>query len=114
MPAFFKARDEMTRRHLARYSSRDRQVSTAMRAAPRGAFVDPGCEECAYEARPLPIGEGPTMSQPYIVAPMIQAADMTPGEHVLEVRAGSAYAAAVLSRIADQVSAIGRYPASAP
>jgi protein-L-isoaspartate(D-aspartate) O-methyltransferase len=89
---------------------RDRHVLKAMRAVRREAFVDPGFEEFAYEDGPLPIGEGQTISQPYIVALMVEAAEVTPGEHVLEVGAGSGYAAAVLSRIADQVHAIERYP----
>ncbi len=81
-----------------------------MRRVPREAFVEPGFEEFAYEDGPLPIGEGQTISQPYIVALMIEAAEVKPGDSVLEVGAGSGYAAAVMSQIADRVYAIERHP----
>jgi protein-L-isoaspartate(D-aspartate) O-methyltransferase len=81
-----------------------------MRRVPREEFVEPGFEEFAYEDGPLPIGEGQTISQPYIVALMIEAAEIRPGDSVLEVGAGSGYAAAVMSQIADHVYAIERYP----
>ncbi len=76
---------------------------------PREAFVDPGFEEFAYEDSPLPIGEGQSISQPYIVARMIEAAELKPGETVLDVGAGSGYAAAVASQIAGRVFAIERH-----
>src|SRR5690606_4176342 len=63
--------------------------------------------------RPLPIGEGQTISQPYIVAAMIEAAGIQPGDRVLEVGAGSGYAAAVLARMAGEVFAIERHEALA-
>ena len=78
---------------------------------PREAFVDPGYEEFAYEDGPLPIGQGQTISQPYIVALMIEAAELQPGDRVLEVGAGSGYAAGVMSRIAARVYAIERHRA---
>src|SRR5215212_4439286 len=87
---------------------RDRRVLAAMRGVPREAFVEPGFEEFAYDDSPLPIGEGQTISQPYIVALMIQAAEIEPGDKVLEVGAGSGYAAAVIGRIASKVVAIER------
>src|SRR3954453_12434567 len=62
---------------------------------------------------PLPIGEGQTISQPYIVALMIEAAGVKPGDHVLEIGAGSGYAAAVLAQIADHVWTIERHGALA-
>ena len=82
-----------------------------MRRVPREAFVEPGMEEFAYEDSPLPIGEGQTISQPYIVALMIEAAELAPGDRVLEVGAGSGYAAAVLAAIAARVFAIERHAA---
>src|SRR5205823_14295723 len=80
-----------------------------MRQVPREAFVAPGFEEFAYEDSPLPIAEGQTISQPYIVALMIEAAEVKPGDRVLEIGAGSGYAAAVLGRIAAQVYTIERH-----
>ena len=103
----------MVDEQIARRGVRDRHVLDAMRLVSREAFVEPGLEKFAYEDRPLPIGEGQTISQPYIVALMIEAAEVKPGERVLEVGAGSGYGAAVLSRIAGQVYAIERHPALA-
>ena len=103
------ARNRMVDVQIARRGVRDRHVLEAMREVPREAFVEPGFEEFAYEDGPLPIGEGQTISQPYIVALMIEAAEVKPGDRVLEVGAGSGYAAAVMSRIADRVHAIERH-----
>ena len=108
-----RARDRMVDVHIARRGVRDSQVLDAMRRIPRETFVEPGFEEFAYEDGPLPIGEGQTISQPYIVALMIEAAEVEPGDRVLEVGAGSGYAAAVMSRIAERVHAIERHPALA-
>jgi protein-L-isoaspartate(D-aspartate) O-methyltransferase len=104
-----RLRDRMVDVQIARRGVRDRRVLDAMRRVPREAFVEPGFEEFAYEDGPLPIGEGQTISQPYIVALMIEAAEVKPGERVLEVGAGSGYAAAVMSQIADHVFAIERH-----
>ena len=106
-----RARDRMIDVQIARRGVRDPHILDAMRHVPREAFVEPGFEEFAYEDGPLPIGEGQTISQPYIVALMIEAAEVKPGDCVLEVGAGSGYAAAVMSRIARRVYAIERHPA---
>src|SRR4051812_21830757 len=106
-----RARARMVKVQIARRGVRDRSVLDAMRRVPREAFVQPGFEEFAYEDGPLPIGEGQTISQPYIVAAMIEAAEVRPGDHVLEVGAGSGYAAAVLGQIAAKVIAIERHEA---
>src|SRR5437016_9876976 len=105
-----RARDRMVDVQIARRGVRDRYVLEALRRVPREAFVEPGFDEFAYEDCPLPIGEVQTISQPYIVALMIEAAEVTPGENVLEVGAGSGYAAAVMSQIANRVYAIERHP----
>jgi protein-L-isoaspartate(D-aspartate) O-methyltransferase len=105
-----RARDRMVDVQIARRGVRDPYVLEALRRVPREAFVEPGFEEFAYEDGPLPIGEGQTISQPYIVALMIEAAEVKPGESVLEVGAGSGYAAAVTAQIADRVYAIERHP----
>src|SRR5215218_8452510 len=104
------ARARMVKIRIAGRGVRDRSVLDAMRRVPREAFVQPGFEEFAYEDGPLPIGEGQTISQPYVVAVMIEAAEVRPGDYVLEVGAGSGYVAAVLSHIADRVYAIERVP----
>src|SRR5215218_4423823 len=105
-----RARARMVKIQIAGRGVRDRSVLDAMRRVPREAFVGPGFEEFAYEDGPLPIGEGQTISQPYIVALMLEAAEVEPRDRVLEVGAGSGYAAAVLSRIAERVHAIERHP----
>ena len=88
---------------------RDSRVLAAMRQVPREAFVDSGFEEFAYEDNPLPIAERQTISQPYIVALMIEAAEIGEDDRVLEVGAGSGYAAAVAAQIARQVCAMERH-----
>jgi protein-L-isoaspartate(D-aspartate) O-methyltransferase len=107
------ARDHMVDIQIARRGVRDRHVLEAMRRVPREMFVEPGFEEFAYEDGPLPIGESQTISQPYIVALMIEAAEVKPGERVLEIGAGSGYAAAVLGQIAGEVHAVERHPSLA-
>jgi protein-L-isoaspartate(D-aspartate) O-methyltransferase len=104
------ARDRMVDIQIARRGIRDPYVLEALRRVPRETFVELGFEEFAYEDSPLPIGEGQTISQPYIVALMIEAAEVKPGDRVLEVGAGSGYAAAVIGQIADRVYAIERHP----
>jgi len=93
---------------IARRGIRNPHILTAMATVPRERFVGPDMAEFAYEDAPLPIGEGQTISQPYMVAEMIDAAEVAPGDRVLEVGAGSGYAAAVLAQIADRVYAIER------
>jgi len=102
-------RERMVERQVARRGVRDGHVMEAMREVPREAFVPEGLQEFAYEDTPLPIEAGQTISQPYIVALMIEAAAVRPGDHVLEIGAGSGYAAAVISRIAGRVYAIERH-----
>src|SRR3954466_14321873 len=105
-----RSRKRMVDLQIARRGVRDAHVLNAMRRVPREAFVDPGFEEFAYEDGPLPIAEDQTISQPYIVALMIEAAEVKPGDNVLEVGAGSGYAAAVISQIANPVHTIERHP----
>ena len=82
------------------------RVLEAMRAVPRHRFVPPEMQAFAYQDRPLPIGEGQTISQPYIVALMTELADLRPGEKVLEIGTGSGYQAAVLAQLTDRVYTI--------
>jgi protein-L-isoaspartate(D-aspartate) O-methyltransferase len=106
---FDHAREEMVRRQLEGRDITDRHVLAAMRAVPRERFVPADYAEHAYDDGPLPIEEGQTISQPYIVALMLQAAELRPGDHMFEVGAGSGYAAAVAGRIADRVVSIERH-----
>src|SRR5438874_3954074 len=108
-----RARDRMVDVQIAARGVRDRYVLEAMRRIPRDAFVEPGFEEFAYEDSPLPIADGQTISQPYIVALMIAAAEVKPGDKVLEIGTGSGYGAAVLSRIAGKLYTIERHAALA-
>src|SRR5690606_25400802 len=85
-------------------------VLRAMEEVPRERFVPERLRDYAYDDGTLPFGEEQTISQPYIVALMVEAAGVAPGQRVLEVGAGSGYAAAVMSRIAAEVFAIERHP----
>jgi protein-L-isoaspartate(D-aspartate) O-methyltransferase len=98
----------MVARQLAARGIRDARVIEAMGRIPRHAFVAAAMRGEAYEDSPLPIGAGQTISQPYIVALMLEAAQIRPGDRVLEVGSGSGYATALASRIAAQVHAIER------
>lgn len=104
-----QAREKMVRTQIAGRGITDRAVLDVMRTVPRERFVKPDHDRFAYDDGPLPIGEGQTISQPYVVALMIEAARLGPADVVLEVGAGSGYAAAVMSRIAKRVYAIERH-----
>jgi protein-L-isoaspartate(D-aspartate) O-methyltransferase len=100
------ARQAMVRDQLQRRGITDARVLQAMCEVPRHRFVPPEwCDE-AYSDRPLPIGEGQTISQPYMVALMIQSLALQSDAKVLEVGTGSGYQAAVLSRLAAEVYSI--------
>jgi len=98
----------MVRDYIAARGVRSPQVLEAMGKVPREAFLPEPLKEFAYEDSPLPIAEGQTISQPYIVAFMIEALALEGGERVLEIGAGSGYAAAVLAEIAGQVYTVER------
>lgn len=111
-------RDPAERRRRLVAGEQDRGITdplvvAAMGAVPREAFVAPGRRRAAYEERPLPIGEGQTISQPYVVALMTQALELTGTERVLEVGTGSGYQAAVLAAIVPRVVTVERRPALA-
>jgi protein-L-isoaspartate(D-aspartate) O-methyltransferase len=105
---FAARRDDMVDRQLAARGVRSAPVLDAMRTVPREEFVPDNVREFAYQNSPLPIGSGQTISQPYIVAFMIEALGLRGGEKILEVGAGSGYAAAVLGQVAKEVYAIER------
>jgi protein-L-isoaspartate(D-aspartate) O-methyltransferase len=96
-------------RDTAEYLNRrelDARVMAAMASVPRHEFVHPDDRDVAYENRPLPIGYGQTISQPYIVAVMTDLLEPAPGCRALEVGTGSGYQAAVLSKLCEQVHTI--------
>jgi len=95
-------RDPMVERHIAGRGVRDPAVLAAMRSVPRERFLPPDLEEFAYRDSPLPIAQGQTISQPFIVALMTEALRLGPDDRVLEIGTGSGYAAAVLARIARE------------
>ena len=107
MTDFAAEREAMVERQLKRRGV-DETILQAFREVPREAFIAPGHAHLAYGDHPLPIEAGQTISQPYIVALMIQAAGVKSGDRVLEVGAGSGYAAAVMGRIAGHVVGIER------
>ena len=106
-------RQIMVDRHLRAEGIRDPRVLAAMGTVPREVFVPAEARDRAYANRPLGIGHGQTISQPYIVAAFIEEAQIDATGRVLEVGAGSGYAAAVIGQLAGQVHAIERIPALA-
>jgi protein-L-isoaspartate(D-aspartate) O-methyltransferase len=103
------AREQMVERQIAARGIADARLLTAMRTVPREDFVPEHLREFAFEDAPLPIEAGQTISQPYIVALMIEAAEIGPADHVLEIGAGSGYAAALLGKVAARVIAVERH-----
>jgi protein-L-isoaspartate(D-aspartate) O-methyltransferase len=106
---FGRARLSMVDNDLERRGVRDPRVLQAMATVPRELFVDGGQAGYAYEDRPLPIGQGQTISQPLIVALMVEALELRPSERVLEIGTGSGYAAAVTSLLAASVHTVERH-----
>ena len=100
---FDAARSAMIETQIVRRGVRDTRVLNAMRAVPRHAFVPTEFRAQAYEDAPLPIGAGQTISQPYMVAAMTAALQLTENDRVLEVGAGCGYQAAVLSKLGREV-----------
>lgn len=95
---------------IARRGLRDPRLLAAFRQVPRHLFLPIHLRSHAYEDRPLPIGKGQTISQPYIVALMTSLLALTGSENVLEIGTGSGYQAAILSRLARTVHTVERYP----
>jgi len=92
---------------------KDKRVLAAMSRIPRELFVPPESHRAAYEDRPLPIGLEQTISQPFIIALMTEALELTGSEKVLEVGTGSGYQAAILAELVRQVITVERLPALA-
>src|SRR5450830_1662976 len=101
-----KKRNDMVERQIAARGIRDPRVLEAMRTVPRHLFVPPAEEASAYDDRPLPIGSGQTISQPYVVAFMAEQLRLTGKEKVLEIGTGSGYSTAILASLAARVYSI--------
>ena len=108
MSDYERRRKRMVQEQLKHRGILDPAVLEAMRTVPRERFVPAAKAESAYADGPVGIGEGQTISQPFIVAAMVEAAQLSASDRVLEVGAGSGYAAAIMGRIAQQVYAIER------
>lgn len=109
-PRFAAERLDMVEAQLRRRGINDERVLRAMSKVPRHEFVPQQHWPDAYADHPVPIGEQQTTSQPYIIAAMLQAAEIKPQDRVLEIGAGSGYQTALLAEIAGQVFAVERYP----
>jgi len=103
MDNYVQARRRMVEEQIAARGVRDPRVLAAMIAVPRHVFVPEGQWHHAHEDHPLPIGDGQTISQPYIVAAMTEALELEPGNKVLEIGTGSGYQTAILASIAKMV-----------
>jgi len=103
-------RQRMISEHLIPRGITDKATLNAMASVPREAFVPQVQKPFAYEDRPLPIGDGQTISQPYMVAFMTQALKLKKTDRVLEIGTGSGYQAAILSRIVDTVYTVEIIP----
>lgn len=103
-----RLREEMVKKQIAARGIDDSRVLEALRAVPRHLFVDEALRDQAYGDFPLPIGQGQTISQPYIVAEMTQALQLNQDDRVLEIGTGSGYQAAVLAKIAYRVYTVER------
>lgn len=108
MPDWARLRAEMIETQLRARGIKDERVLAAMGRVPREQFVPPTVQSQAYEDGPLPIGEGQTISQPWMVARMLELAQLQGSEKVLEVGAGSGYQAALLCELAREVFAVER------
>src|SRR4051794_23598936 len=102
-------RAQMVEQQLRRRGIASSAVLDAMRKVPREEFVPAALAEFAYDDAPLPIADGQTISQPYVVALMAAALELEPTDRVLEVGTGSGYAAAILAEIAAEVFTIERH-----
>ena len=106
MDIYAEEREIMVEKQIEARGLKDKLVLAAMRKVPRHLFVPEKWREQAYSDEPLPIGEGQTISQPYIVALMTELLSMKGGEKILEIGTGSGYQAAILAEIAKKVYTI--------
>ena len=106
-------RNRMVERQIEARGVRNPRVLAAMREIPRHLFIPPPYDRSAYEDSPLPIGNGQTISQPYIVALMTELLKPEPEDNVLEIGTGCGYQAAILAKLVRKVTSIERIPAVA-
>jgi len=107
---FAVERHEMVESQLRARGIRDQRLLSAMASIPRHEFVEARYRHQAYEDHPLPIGAGQTISQPYIVALMLELLQLDSSSKVLEIGTGSGYQTAVLSKVASHVYSVERHP----
>jgi protein-L-isoaspartate(D-aspartate) O-methyltransferase len=107
---FARERERMVEEHVVARGVTDPRVLAALRRIPRHLFVDEALRERAYGDHPLPIGDGQTISQPFIVGKMTELLQLSGGEKVLEIGSGSGYQTAVLADLAARVCTIERIP----
>ena len=110
---FVHARARMVEAQISARGIRNPRVLEAMALVPREAFLPEELREAAYDDSPLPIEDGQTISQPFIVALMLEAAEISEHDSVLEIGTGSGYAAAVIARLAGRVVSVERHPSLA-
>ena len=110
VPDWFSERHRMVEKQLRRSGISDERVLAAMHEIPREEFVPPESRLFAYQDDPVPIGEGQTISQPYMTALMAESMALQGAEHVLEVGAGCGYAAAVLGALTGDVTTVELLP----
>jgi protein-L-isoaspartate(D-aspartate) O-methyltransferase len=110
---FEAARERMVREQIEARGIRDTRVLAAMREVPRHLFVSEDLHPRAYDDSPLPIGSQQTISQPYIVALMVEALEVTGEDRVLEIGTGSGYEAAVVAKLCAELYSIERIPSLA-
>lgn len=113
MPDPATLRTQMVDSQLRARGISDQRVLEAMLSVPRHEFVPEGYRSQAYEDHPLPIGNDQTISQPYVVALMLELLQLTPNDIVLEIGTGSGYVTALLTELAAQVFSVERHPALA-
>jgi protein-L-isoaspartate(D-aspartate) O-methyltransferase len=111
--AFAATRKQMVAMQLRARGISDQRVLDAFLRVPRHEFIPAAHRDRAYEDHPLPIGDEQTISQPYIVATMLEALELKPTDKVLEVGTGSGYVTALLAELTTQVYSIERHPALA-
>ena len=105
-----RAREEMVENQIKDRGVTDERVLEALRKVPRHEFIQENHQSEAYDDHPLPIGNGQTISQPYIVALMTEQLELKGGEKVLEIGTGSGYQAAILAELAKEVHSVERVP----